>query len=192
MEKCLTIRVDHRESLSIKLDGSHYVHVIGVASGSLWASAASPVENGAFTSYRWDDKAINYPGSVTIGLSSTSLPTPPTSSRSETVGSLEKKMEEQTKELKQFEEKAKSRKITNTEPAVLARKKSIRAAKVLLNGKLVFEITGEHIQFQINQKQDKGCYFTLFALASDTDTEPVGKYHEELSQDKEFLVRFGS
>jgi hypothetical protein len=172
------------------MKGMHAVHAVGVVGGRIWASATSPTVDESFTSHRWTDKTIKYPGSVSISIANDIKPTPPESSEKETVEGLQRKIDEGFEKLEQLEIKERNyvpqraiSKHVNQQP---------RTINVLLNGEQVFEASGEHIQFQVYINPEEECVFSIYNRIHGSDEEPESKYHVQLSEETEILMRLGS
>jgi len=190
MSICLSVKIDHRDPLNIPLEGLGYVHTVGVVGGSIWAFGRTETVNGSFTRYKWPDKAIKYPGSISISLSDMEYSTSPEEIETETLNNLETKIAQGFRDLKQIEGEAQKKIRSNSAPTV--RRSSVYSAKVLIKGKPVFEISGEHIQFQVDGKGETNCKFSIYGRASSSESEPTGEYNVELSKNTELLIRLGS
>jgi hypothetical protein len=172
------------------MKGMGAVHAVGVVDGCIWASATSPTIDESFTSYRWADKKIKYPGSVSISITNNIKQTPPESSENETVEGLQRKIEEGFEKLKHFENKAKNYAPQRTISKHVSQRP--RTVNVLLNGELVFEASGEHIQFQVDINPEEECVFSIYNRIHSSDEKPASKYHVQLSEETEILMRLGS
>lgn len=190
MERCLVIRVNYSDTVSIGMKGIHALHAVGVVGGCIWASATSPTVDESFTSYRWADKTIKYPGSVSISITKNIKPTPPESSGKETVEGLQRKIEEGFEQLRKLEVKARN----NVPPRANSKHVNQRpkTVSVLLNGEQVFEASGEHIQFQVDLNPEEECVFAIYNRIHGSDEKPESKYHVQLSDEAEILMRLGS
>ncbi len=190
MPICLSIKIDHRDPLNIALEGLRHVHAVGVAGGSIWAFGSTEIVNGSFTSYKWPDREMKYPCSISISLIDRESSSEPEETETETLDNLEAKIAQGFCELEQIEDKAEKK--YQSKSVATVRKNKIYSAKVLTEGKLVFEISGEHIQFQVDGKGATNCKFSIYGRVLSTDIEPSSGYNVELSRDTEILIRLGS
>ncbi|MCB1761302.1 MAG: hypothetical protein KDI68_16140 [Gammaproteobacteria bacterium] len=176
--------------MNIELDDLFYVHAVGVIGGSIWSFGSTECKNGSYTRITWPEKIIKYPGSVSISISEIGAPTTPESFEKLTAEELENKIKRGFENLKIIEEKAKKKYQSDLEPTAKINRK--KTAKVFINGEAVFEVEGEHIQFQVDYKKNGNFLFSIYGSELSSDKEPVGKYDVKLSKSTELLLRFGS
>ena len=187
---CIAIQLDRNEPITVALDKLGYLHVVSVAGGNVWIMAGSPDVDGAFTSYKWPELPIKDSSQVLVYLEECSEGTAPSTSEDQTISELEKRIKETSEKLKHFEEAASQVMETTDRPD---ENESITSSiQVFRESQPVFNVSGEHIQFEVNWKVNTEPKISVWAFDRNEDDSPKDHFASNLNGQEKYILRFGS